>query len=128
MFVKLQGFTGTVVTLLFSLIFITSVPTRSQAQFIPFFANAGPFLSKKDFTFADVAAHKLMDPRPAPLGTAVAWSNPVSGDSGIVTMGRTYQKSGYDCRVLSWHDDFKNGVQRTVMLNTCHVSGVWKLM
>lgn len=103
-------------------------PSSSHAQFVPFFGNMGPFLNQEDFTLADAAVHKLMDPQPAPLGTAVSWDNPVSGNSGILTMGRAYHKMGYDCRVVRWHDLFKKGTQRTVMLNTCHVSGVWKLM
>jgi surface antigen len=120
--------TKTAVTLLLSTVLLVSSFSRSKAEFIPFFGNMGPFLNREDFTLADAAVHKLMDPQPAPLGAAVDWNNPISGNSGILTMGRTYHKKGYDCRVVQWHDVFRDGTQRTVMLNTCHISGVWKLM
>ena len=100
----------------------------AHAQLIPFFANMGPFLNTEDFTFANAAAHTLLAPQPATLGTAIPWNNPASGNSGILTMGRSYERDGHDCREVSWHDLFKDGNQRTLTLDTCNISGVWKLM
>lgn len=100
----------------------------AMAQIVPLFGNQGPFLDKADYALADVAAHKLLDPQPAALGTIADWSNPVSGNRGVLTMGRAYQKDGNDCRSVRWRDVFKAGPERTVLLDTCRISGVWKLM
>ena len=102
--------------------------TGAQAQIIPLFGNAGPFLNRADFEVADAAARKLLEPQPAAIGTIANWADPASGNSGTLTMGRAYQKDGHDCRTVSWHDLFKGGAERTVLLDTCRISGVWKLM
>ncbi len=98
------------------------------AQIVPLFGNAGPFLNGADFSLADVAARTLLEPKPASRGTAASWSNAASGNSGKLTMGRAYQMQGNECRAVSWHEVFKAGSQRTVQLETCRISGVWKLM
>ena len=102
--------------------------SAAQAQVVPFFGNQGPFLNRSDFALADAAAHKLLEPQPAAKGTVADWSDPASGNSGSLTMGRAYRRHGHDCRTVSWHDAFKAGAQRTVLLDTCRISGAWKLM
>jgi surface antigen len=100
----------------------------SRAQFFPYFENIGPFLTNADFAFADVATRKLMEPEPAPFGTVAAWRNPESGNSGLLTMGRAYEKNGNICRMVSWHVAFSDTRQHTVILDTCRIAGVWKLV
>ena len=102
--------------------------TGAQAQVTPLFGNAGPFLNRADFDLADAAARKLLEPQPAAIGTVADWTDPASGNSGSLTMGRAYRKHGRDCRSVSWHDAFKAGEKRTVALDTCRIAGVWKLM
>lgn len=111
-----------------ALVLIVSMAGRSHAQFFPYFENMGPFLSNADFTFADAATRELMEPEPAPLGTVAAWNNPASGNNGVLTMGRAYEKDGNTCRIVSWYVAFKDGPHHTVMLDTCRITGVWKLM
>jgi len=104
------------------------ITAGAQAQLMPLFGSDGPFLNREDFVQADAAARVLLEPQPAPLGTFARWSDPASGNSGVLTMGRAYSKSGYDCRTVSWRDIFKGGIERTVLLETCRVGGAWKLV
>jgi surface antigen len=111
-----------------SLITIAFSPAIASAQYFPYFENMGPFLNNDDFASADVATRKLMEPEPAALGTVATWRNPASGNSGILTMGRAYEKDGNPCRTVSWHVAFQEGHQHTVLLDTCRIKGIWKLM
>ena len=102
--------------------------TVVRAQFVPLFGNQAPLLNGADFDLANAAARKLLEPQPAAMGTIADWKDSASGNSGTLTMGRTFQKDGHDCRTVSWHDLFKDGEERNLLLDTCRVSGVWRLM
>ncbi len=108
--------------------FLLCASASAQAQITGFFGAQGPFLDKADLVQADQAARRLLRPRPAALGTSAAWAEPTSGDSGVLTLQRAYQSHGRDCRTVQWHDDFKSGAERTLLLNTCLVGGRWRLM
>ena len=102
--------------------------TGAQAQHPGFFGTQGPFLDRADLVQADLAAQRLLSPHPAAPGTSAAWADPASGNSGTLTLQRAYQRHGRDCRTVRWHDDFKSGAQRTLLLDTCLVEGRWRLM
>ena len=110
-----------------AILFGMSIGARAQLL-MPLLGNDGPVLKQADFVLADAAARKLLEPQPAPLGTAANWTDAATGNSGTLTMGRAYRRDGNDCRAVSWHDVFKGGMERTVALDTCRISGLWKLM
>ncbi len=105
-----------------------AAPVAGHAQISPFLARQGLLLDRADFDLADAAARKLLEPQPAPLGTTETWANNKSGNSGTLTMGQAYRRHGHDCRAVSWHDVFKVGDDRTVILKTCHMPAGWKVM
>lgn len=106
---------------------LLGMPSLGQAQFTSALGWKSPMLNRTDLALANAAAQKLLNPRPAPLGTTTTWSNSASGNSGTLTMGRAFQKGSHDCRTVSWHDVFRRGGTRTLMLDTCRISGRWKL-
>jgi len=108
--------------------FLLCASASAQAQVTGFFGDQGPFLDRSDLVQADLAARRLLRPHPAALGTSAAWAEPTSGDSGLLTLQRAYQSHGRDCRTVQWHDDFKSGAERTLLLDTCLVAGRWRLM
>ncbi len=114
--------------ILAAMAFLLCASASAQAQITGFFGEQGPFLDGADLVQADMAAQSLLRPHPAALGTSAAWAEPTSGDSGLLTLQRAYQSHGRDCRTVRWHDDSKSGTERTLLLDTCLVSGRWRLM
>ena len=102
--------------------------TGARAQITPLFGNEGPFLNRATFALADATARKLPEPQPAAMGTVANWADAASGNSGAPTMGSAYQRDGHDYRTMTWADILKSGERRTVMLATCGISGIRKLM
>ena len=100
----------------------------ARAQITGFFGDQGPFLDRADLVQADNAARRLLRPRPAAVGASETWAEPSSGDSGTLTVQRAYQSHGRDCRAVQWHDVFKSGADRSVLLQTCLVAGRWRLV
>lgn len=100
----------------------------AHAQGPRLFYDGGPSLAQADLERANQATFKLLDPHPAPVGTSEAWAEPTTGNSGTVTMKRSYQQSGHECHTVSWHDLYKGGAERTVLLNGCRIEGQWELM
>ncbi len=107
----------------------TGASARAQMTgFAGFFGDQGPFLDRADLVQADNAARRLLRPRPAAVGASETWAEPSSGDSGTLTVQRAYQSHGRDCREVQWHDVFKSGADRSVLLQTCLVAGRWRLV
>ncbi len=100
----------------------------ARAQVTGFFGDQGPFLDRADLVQADNAARRLLRPHPAAVGVSETWAEPSSGDSGTLTVQRAYQSKGRDCREVQWHDVFKSGADRSVLLQTCLVAGRWRLV
>lgn len=108
--------------------FLLCASAGAQAQYPGFLGTQGPFLNKADLVQADLAVQRLLNPSPAILGASVAWAEKTSGDSGLLTLQRTYQSQGRECRTVKWQEDFKSGAARTVLLDACLVTGRWRLM
>ena len=114
--------------LLLPALLMAGAGTSARAQITGFFGDQGPFLDRADLVQADAAARRLLRPRPAAVGASETWAEPSSGDSGTLTIQRAYQSQGRDCRAVQWHDVFKSGADRSVILQTCLVAGRWRLV
>ena len=120
--------TRNLVRLLIILALLLGLSVTGHAQVLGFFGDKSPVLDRADLIQADQAARRLLRPQPAALGTSETWAEPTSGDSGTLTLERAYQSHGRNCRAVRWHDVFKSGAERSLLLDTCLVAGRWRLM
>ncbi len=107
---------------------VCSFPLHSAfAQINPFRNYSGPVLSKQDLAEGRQAAARLLDAPSPQVGTSEAWTNAASGNSGKLTIERIYQRNGNDCRAVRSLVHYKNGRERSLLLQACHVGGRWRL-
>ena len=102
-------------------------PAGAYAQLNPFRGYNGPTLAKPDIDAGRVAADRLLGSDPKPVGTVETWTGPTSGNSGTLTVERTYQKQGHQCSALRSRVTYKEGTDRSSLLQVCRVGGQWKL-
>jgi surface antigen len=84
-------------------------------------------LSKHDLALMQSAAREQMDGKPD--GTAIAWQNPESGNSGSATLVKTSVVNGQTCRLIR-HTILPKGesAPTSYIVNICRQSdGSWKL-
>jgi hypothetical protein len=103
----------------------------AHAQINPFRGYKGPTLSKEDYAAGNAAAKKLLTDDQAELGKSEPWTGPTSGNTGTLTVEKSYRRQGMDCRTLKSEVHYKkpHTSPRTLNLNVCRLhSGEWKLM
>lgn len=103
----------------------------AHAQINPFRGYNGPTLSKEDFAAGNAAAQKLLTDDQGELGKSERWAGPTSGNTGILTVEKSFRRQGMECRTLKSEVRYKKTATspRTLNLNVCRLhSGEWKLM
>ncbi len=106
-----------------------SLDTSALSQENPF-KRMGAELSKEDIELLKRAAAKLYEPDSVQVGTTEAWANSDSGNSGIVTMIKIFEKQGMPCRQLQ-HEVRVSGKSDPsgVGFTRCKTTeGDWKLL
>ena len=106
---------------------IGSLPAHGQTL-NPFRGYKGPSLSRADLDEGRKAAGRLLGDAPKPVGTTEAWSGPQSGNTGVLKVERAYDRHEQPCREIRSSVTYKDGTKRSFVLNTCRVSGRWRLM
>lgn len=97
----------------------------------PAFGQINPFddtlnLTKEDIEIIKQTARQGLDGQP--VGSVAEWSNDKSGNAGSVTLLRSFEYEGHECREVQHLIDPKGGsfVQRYVMTNCKQEDGTWK--
>ncbi|WP_428492666.1 hypothetical protein [Rhodopila sp.] len=107
-------------------------PTGADAQINPFRGYKGPTLSKEDLASGRAAAEKLLTEDRAEVGKSEDWSGPTSGNSGSISVQKTFQRQGMECRGLRSEVRYKRASpshQRVFNLNVCRTkTDEWKIM
>ncbi len=106
-----------------------SLDTSALSQGNPF-KRMGAELSKEDIELLKRAAAKLYEPDSVQVGTTEAWTNSDSGNSGIVTLIKIFEKQGMPCRQLQ-HEVRVSGKSdpSSVEFTRCKTTeGDWKLL
>lgn len=106
------------------------VSSPAPAQFIPApLGNVFPeAMTHDDLTALSTAAAKLYTPETATVGATERWSNPKTGNSGIVTLTRQFEHKGMPCRRIEHKVKF-GASEQTYAMNRCRVAtGEWKLL
>ena len=112
---------------LVAMIAVGAVTGPAAAQINPFRNYSGPVLSKADITAGREAAARLLEAPSPQVGASEAWTGPTSGNTGTLTIERIYQQHGNDCRALRSLVHYRNGRERSFLLNSCKVGGQWRL-
>jgi len=99
----------------------------AAAQINPFRNYSGPVLAKADIAAGREAAGRLLDAPSPQVGSSEEWTSPTSGNSGTLTIERLYQRDGNNCRAVRSLVHYKNGRERSFLLQTCNVGGRWRL-
>jgi surface antigen len=77
------------------------LPCSVEAQLMPLMKTyAGPGLSKDDLNRLRAASSRLYEGRS--IGTVERWRNPDTGNSGSVTLARSFEFNGMPCRSLDY--------------------------
>jgi hypothetical protein len=78
------------------------------------------------------AAGKLLNDDQAAMGKSEGWTGPTSGNTGTISVQKTFQRQGMDCRALRSEVHYKktpNAPPRVFNLNVCRIkTGEWKVM
>ena len=99
----------------------------AAAQINPVRGYSGPVLSKVDINAGRDAAARLLADADPKVGLSESWTGPTSGNTGTLTIERLYKKNGHDCRAVRSNVEYKVGTHRSFLLQTCNVSGQWRL-
>lgn len=97
----------------------------------PALAQINPFddtlnLKQSDLEMIQHAARQGLDGKD--VGTVVEWSNPKTGNKGTVTLLRSFEYDGHQCREVQHLVDPKGGsfIQRYVNTICKQTDGTWK--
>ena len=107
-------------------------PLPAAAQFIP--APMGPNIVPESLTHDDVtalsaASAKLYTAETVAVGAVEAWTNPKSGNSGVVTIARVFERNGMPCREIVHRIKLVREGEQTYHFNRCRIAtGEWKLI
>jgi hypothetical protein len=104
-------------------------PTISSAQVNPFQTGATG-LRGDDWKLMSAAASRLYQQDVVAEGTTGQWSNPKTGDSGAVTVLRSFERNGMACRKVRYDIRVRaRSGQRSYTVNWCKTaSGEWKMV
>jgi surface antigen len=112
--------------------FLSAWPIGADAQINPFRGYKGPTLSKEDLDSGQAAAGKLLHEDQAEVGKSEDWAGPTSGNTGSISIQKTFQRQGMECRVLRSEVHYKKtptSPASVLNLNVCRIkTGEWKLM
>ncbi|HVZ09412.1 hypothetical protein [Rhodopila sp.] len=102
-------------------------PGAAQAQINPFRSCRGPVLSQADRAAGREAAERLLAQPSPEVGASETWQGPTSGNGGSFTVERLFQQNGHDCRAVRASVHFKQGRERSFVLNACKVDDRWRI-
>lgn len=112
--------------------FLSAWSTGAHAQINPFRGYKGPTLSKEDLASGRAAAGKLLNDDQGQVGKSEDWAGPTSGNTGSISVQKTFQRQGMDCRGLRSEIRYKKDSTshpKVLNLNVCRTkTGEWKLM
>lgn len=104
----------------------------ASAQFIPSPMGTGMMpdtMTHDDVTAATEASAKLYTPEKVTVGAVERWNNPKTGNSGVVTLVRVFERNGMPCREIVHHIKLVREGEQTYHFNRCRVpTGEWKLV
>jgi surface antigen len=103
-------------------------PATMQAQVNPF-RNSRIGLNDADLQAMNAAAARLYQQSTVSIGATDSWSNPNSGNGGLITVLQSFTKSGMPCRKVRYdiHLRTRRGT-RSYTLNWCKTAGgAWKI-
>lgn len=83
----------------------------------------GASLNTEDIFLALQSGRQEMDGQP--VGTTIDWDNPQSGNSGTVTLRRSFQEDGRDCRENRHTIRLKEREDRTLDIIMCRDGRRW---
>ena len=106
---------------------LACLPMSARAQVNPFRPFHGPTLPRADLDAGKQAASRLLGADPKPVGATETWTGPTSGNSGVLTIERAYQRQGHVCRAVRSRIIYKQGTERSFLLQACRVGGRWRL-
>lgn len=108
---------------------LAPLPAPAQAILSPMGTGMPDTLTREDITAATQASAKLYTPETVTVGAVERWSNPKSGNSGIVTLVRVFERSGMPCREIVHQLKLVREGEQTYHFNRCRVpTGEWKLL
>lgn len=101
----------------------------SQAQISPFRGpRQGEGLDKADIGMLSDTATALNDASPLRVGDTKDWSNPNSGNSGVVKLLRLFKARGMACHALRYDLSFKQPrAGRSYTFDWCKTNAGWKI-
>jgi len=108
------------------------VASPVSAQFIP--TPMGPNIVPETLTHDDVtalsaASAKLYTAETVTVGSVEYWANPKTGNSGVVTIARVFERNGMPCREIVHRIKLVREGEQTYHFNRCRVAtGEWKLI
>jgi surface antigen len=109
-----------------------ALPHVAHAQVNPFRGYKGPALSKEDLASAQAATKKLLTEDQAQVGKSEDWTGPASGNTGSISVQKTFQRKGMECRALRSEVHYKKSPSsspKILNLNVCrNKTGEWKLV
>ena len=103
----------------------------ASAQFIP---TPGPnlvpeTLTREDVTALSAASAKLYTAETVAVGAVETWTNPKTGNSGVVTIARVFERNGMPCREIVHRIKLAREGEQTYHFNRCRIgTGEWKLI
>ena len=106
---------------------LACLPMSAHAQVNPFHGYRGPTLSRPDLDAGRQAAGRLLGADPKPVGATETWTGSTSGNSGVLTVERVYQRQGHECRAVRSRIIYRQGTERSFLLQACRVGGRWRL-
>ena len=103
--------------------------SASYAQISPFRgAHQGQGLDKADVNMLSDTATQLNDATPLRVGDTKDWSNPATGNSGIVKLMRIFKSRGMACHGLRYDLSFKQPrAARSYTFDWCKTNAGWKI-
>ncbi len=104
--------------------------SASHAQISPFRgARQGQGLDKADVNMLSGTATQLNDASPLRVGDTKDWSNPDSGNSGVVKLMRVFKSRGTACHTLRYDLSFKQprATGRSYTFDWCKTNAGWKI-
>jgi surface antigen len=125
-----QGIRSALLAACLALPVLASTPTSAQFVLNPMGTGMMPdSLTHDDVTAATEASAKLYTPEKVTVGAAERWSNPKSGNSGVVTLVRVFERDGMPCREILHRIKLAREGEQVYHFNRCRIAtGEWKLV
>lgn len=104
----------------------------AQAQmFNPFGSNTGSVMTKADYAAGRAAATRLLDDDTPAVGRYESWTNPTSGNHGVLTIQSIFTKNDMPCRTVRSYVEYskKGSAPYSAVLDVCKLAtGEWKIV